>query len=248
MSNISNDNTTLPRTIRIDQKEVTFCHKVLHLDKDSDREPFVDNINEYLSYYSDILETPTIEISNKDQYLNFTNSNPDFNIDPNGYNLHNEQGWRYGEVGIWASNWTAWKNFLNTDKDYLIMMEDDLQVEDNFMDLLIKYLNELPQEWDIFYYYCPADQFNKYSQSFSTSEHTSVIYQDWSSACHVISKIGAEKLLSTSSTGINLPLDWHVFRQKNKFKAFTIKPEVEIGCRLTEIESTFQSKQSRQIL
>ena len=66
MSNISNDNTTLPRTIWIDQKEVTFCHKVLHLDKDSDREPFVDNINEYLSYYSDILDTPTIEISNKD--------------------------------------------------------------------------------------------------------------------------------------------------------------------------------------
>lgn len=227
---------------------MNFTHKVFHLNKDLSRQKFVDKINIYLSDYSEELQSPTIEISNNDQYLEFIKNNPDFNLNPIGYNLHNQQGWRYGEVGIWASNWTAWKNFLSTDKDLLILMEDDIGHDESFMEYLTKYIQEIPQDWEIFFYYCPADQFPKFNAQLSVSENTSVIYQDWSCACYIISRAGAEKLLKTSSEGISLPLDWHVFRQRNKFKAFTIKPNSKIGCYLNSTDSTFQSTQERKVL
>lgn len=225
-----------------------FTHKVFHIDSDSERDWLVKSINIYLSNYSIELDTPTIQIRSDEDLISFYSHNPDFNIDPSGYNLDDIQGWKYGELGIWASNYTAWKNFLKTDNDYLILMEDDITFNQDFFPLLEKYLNELPENWEFFSFFSPADQHHKYNDFISFSENTSFLYQDWSCLCYVLSKKGAEKVLSMMQTKINLPLDWFFYRQKEKFYGYSIKPKSQKGCTLASLESTFQGKHERKII
>lgn len=224
------------------------AHKVFHIESDLGRSEHVNKINDYLSEYSSELDTPTIKISNDKSYQKFCKSNPLFNVNPIGYNLDNEQGWRYGEIGIWASNWTAWHNFLNSDKDYLILMEDDIIYTDKFIELLDKYTDQLPDGWDIFHFFSPADQFHKYNSIHNLPDKdVCSAYQDWSCLCYVITKEGARKLIETSSE-IRLPLDWHMFRQTHLFNIYTVKPTSEFACDILKTESTFQTKQKRSII
>lgn len=225
-----------------------FVHKVFHLDGDESRDSAVRSINEYMSSYSKLLVTPTIRISNKEQYDAFLELNPNFVPDPYGYSLHGEQGWRFGEIGIWASNWTAWHNFLKSDADYLILMEDDITHNSGFMEIIINYMSELPEGWEVFHAFSPADQFGKYRESHDFgADDVCVAYQDWSCLCYIITKDAASKMIDKSNM-FNLPLDWYMFRQHHLFKTYTIKPSSEFPCTLLPTESTFQTKQKREII
>ena len=226
-----------------------FVHKVFHIDHYSERDTLVKSINIYLSNFSEELNTPTIEISSLDDLKSFYSHNQDFNIDPIGYNLHGQQGWKLGELGIWASNYTAWKNFLNTDADYLILMEDDIVFNENFFPLLNKYMSELPENWDYFSFFAPADQYHKFDPGLMQGENTSIAYQDWSCLCYVLTRSGAEKSLSImQNKKVNLPLDWFFYRQKEKFVIFSIQPNKVGGCTLASLESTFQNRHERKII
>lgn len=225
-----------------------FTHKVFHTDSDSERDWFVKNINIYLSKYSKELDTPTIQIRSAEDLASYYQHNKDFNIDPNGYSLHGQQGWKFGELGIWASNYTAWKNFLKTDSDYLILMEDDIVFNEDFFPLLEKYLAELPDSWDFFSFFSPEDQHHKYNIAKSYGENTAMLYQDWSCLCYVLTRKGAERFLLLMSSGVSLPLDWFFYRQTQKFYGYSVKPEARKGCTLAAIESTFQTKHERQII
>lgn len=225
-----------------------FSHKIFHIDGDKDRNNLVSKTNDYLDNYSTELNTPTIKISCKEEYADFVSKNLDFNVDPQGFSLNNEQGWKYGEIGIWASNRTSWKNFLNTDSDYLILMEDDIVISDKFIEVLNKSIEQAPDTFDIIHLFAPEDNYFRYNSFHDFgAEDLCYIYQDWSCLCYIISKRGAHKLLQTSTT-INLPLDWHMFRQKPLFEIFTLKPQSSIACSLFPTESTFQNTHKREIL
>jgi len=225
-----------------------FSHKVFHIEGNEERYSKVKSINDYLHSYSKLLITPTIKISSIEEYTEFLKNNPSFVPDPYGYSLHGEQGWRYGEIGIWASNWTAWRNFLESDSDYLILMEDDIVYSDGFMDMIINYMRQLPENWDAFHAFSPADQFGKYNHSHDIdADDVCRCYQDWSCLCYIITKAGAQKLIDNSNR-FNLPLDWYMFRQQHIFNTYTIKPSSEFPCTLLPTESTFQTKQKREII
>ena len=181
-------------------------------------------------------------------YIKFVEENPDFNVDPMGYNLDNKQGWRYGEVGIWASNWLAWKSFIESEYDYLILMEDDIVLYENFLPELERYMKQLPENFDAFHAFCPSDQNHKYDLSMDFSNEVCSSYQDWSAACYVVSRSGAQKMIYFASRGIKLPLDWFMFRQKNLLSVYTIKPEAKRICDILMIDSTFQTKEDRKII
>lgn len=227
---------------------MNIAYKLFHLPRDHDRNKLVENVHSILLKDIKILETDTIKISSYDDYVKFKEQNPEFNIDTNGYNLDNKQGWRYGEVGIWASNWLAWKNFIDSDYDYLILMEDDIVLYKNFLYKLNIYMNDLPETFDAFHVFCPADQVDKYQPSLDFSDKICSSYQDWSAACYILSKTGAKKMIEIANTGINLPLDWFMFRQKKLLEVFTIKPEIDRICDIVNIESTFQTKEDRKPL
>lgn len=229
---------------------MNFCHKVFHIDSNNERDNYTKSINLYLNNHSVELNTPTIKISNQEEYEYFIKENQDFNINPQGYNLDNLQGWKYGEVGIWASNFIALKSFIQSDNDYVILMEDDIIYDDQYMPLLKKYIKELPENWDMFSYFVPKDQKLKYVHEHHDIGKDNVCksYQDWSMLCYVVNKRSAKKILEIASLGIYLPLDWFFYRQTNIFNCYTVKPYVTIGCKLAPIESTFQKKQERKVL
>jgi GR25 family glycosyltransferase involved in LPS biosynthesis len=225
-----------------------FAYKLFHLPKDHSRNKLVETAHSSLLSQAKYFDAPTIKISSIKEYLDFYKENPDFNVDPLGYNLDNIQGWKFGEVGIWASNWKAWKLFIESDYDYLILLEDDIKIYDSFMELLSKYISELPEDWDAFHFFSPADQHYKYSSTMDVSENTCHAYQDWSCACYIVSKKGAQRMIDLSSRGIRLPLDWFMFRQQNLLKVYTVKPGAASGCITVEVESTFQEEQKREVL
>jgi len=227
---------------------MNIAYKIFHLPRDYDRNKLVENVHSNLLKNIKILDTDTIKISSYDEYVSFKNQNLDFNIDFNGYNLENRQGWRYGEVGIWASNWLAWKNFIDSDYDYLILMEDDIVLYENFLIELEKYMKQLPKGFDAFHAFCPADQNHKYNASLDVSDELCSSYQDWSAACYIVSRTGAQKMIHFASNGINLPLDWFMFRQKNLLEVFTLKPDAKRICDILPIQSTFQTKEDRKPL
>jgi GR25 family glycosyltransferase involved in LPS biosynthesis len=225
-----------------------FTHKVFHIEGNDNRSSLVKSINDYLYSYSKVLHTPTIKISNQEDYEIFIKDNPSFVPDKNGYSLHGEQGWRYGEIGIWASNWKAWHNFLKSDADYLILMEDDIVSSDGFMDILINYIGQLPENWDVFHAFSPADQFGKHTERNNFgADDVCIAYQDWSCLCYVINRAAAQKMID-NSYNFSLPLDWYMFRQQHIFNVYTVKPSSEFPCTLFPTESTFQKTQKREIL
>jgi GR25 family glycosyltransferase involved in LPS biosynthesis len=227
---------------------MNIAYKLFHLPRDHERNKLVENVHSNLLKSIKILDTDTIKISSYDEYTAFREQYPDFNIDPNGYNLDNKQGWRYGEVGIWASNWLAWKNFIESDYDYLILMEDDIVLYDDFLIYIKEYLKELPENFDAFHVFSPEDQNDKYNTGLDISENICSSYQDWSCACYIINKSGAKKMIQLASKGIYLPLDWFMFRQKHALSIYTIKPMVDKICIIINIQSTFQTKEDRKIL
>jgi GR25 family glycosyltransferase involved in LPS biosynthesis len=227
---------------------MSIAYKIFHLEKDTSRANLVKYAEEYLSQYYTKFDTETIQISNIDDYKDFISKYPNFKIDPQGYNLNNQQGWRWGEIGILASNWLAWNKFQESDFDVLMLMEDDIIIYDHFDNTLNNYISELPESWDIFHFYVPLDQYNKYNLGLDHGKHVCRAYQDWSCLCYLISKSGIKKLVDSFNDPVSLPLDWHMFRQMEKFNIYTIKPDAEYGCTLAEMNSTFQLTQDRNII
>lgn len=223
------------------------AYKMFHIHGNETREHNYEKVKEIFSDF-DQLETPTIRISDQDSLLKFVIDNPKFKFDPSGYSLHGEQGWRYGELGIWASNWTAWNKFSQSDYDYLVLMEDDLLCNYDLPETIIKYINECPDNFDALYIFSPKDQHYKYHEPQSVSENLSYAYQDWSCACYVIQKKTINYMIEVANKGFDLPLDWFMFRQQNIFNVFSTKPNVYTACTTEKIESTFQTTQKREII
>ena len=54
---------------------INSCYKVHHLEDNTERKQYVDNINNYLKKYSTELNSPTIKISNQEEMINFLKRN-----------------------------------------------------------------------------------------------------------------------------------------------------------------------------
>jgi GR25 family glycosyltransferase involved in LPS biosynthesis len=225
---------------------MNIAYKVFHTPGiQKERDESYNKINSYLSSKINILDTPTIKISSEKDYVDFLRNNPKFIINKDGYELAGESGWRFGEIGILASNWTAWCNFINSQYDYLILMEDDIKHNDFFYERLTGYILELPPDFDVFSAFVPRDQFAKHDVRLNISDgDISLSYQDWSSLCYVISKEGAKKLIN-DFYNVSLPLDWYIYRQTDKFNVYALKPTENPICDLIGVESTFQTKEGR---
>ena len=223
-----------------------FTHKIFHLDKDINRNHLYLSMNQYMNNYSQELDSPTISISNQEELNSFYASNPTIKFYNDGYEFNNEIGWRYGELGIWASNITAYKNFLKSDSDYLILMEDDIVYKDGFFSNLVDYLNQLPEDWDVFFYYAPQNKIP--SEIYSDDKDVCRAYQDWSCLCYVINRVTAKIVVDdVSNNQISLPIDYYFLKQ-NKYNCYTVKPNSKFYCEIADIESTFQTKQQRKVL
>ena len=184
------------------------------------------------------LGSPTMYLNTADKAEAFINQTPEFKV--NTVTDFCKPGETFppssGVVGVWASTYLAYKKFLESDKDVLIIFEDDIVVSKNFKTIAEIYMGELMPVWDFFSFFVPDDSLFAYSESEHDlgEEHICKSYQQWSCAGYAVSRRGAEKAVAdVESKGINCPIDWYIFnfrmkQEENqiKFNTFTVKPEI----------------------
>jgi len=223
------------------------AYKMFHIEGNESRKKNVDLANKVFREI-DYFDTPTYKISNDIDLIQFTRNNKSFYFDSEGYNLDNKQGWKYGELGIWSSNWSAWNKFAESDYDYLVLMEDDLVCQEGLAQVIINYIQETPDNFDALFMFVPEDQMHKYTPRRDVSTNITGAYQDWSCACYVINKKTIRDMIDVANGGFSLPIDWFMFRQQNIFNLYSVKPGSYQACKIENIESTFQTKQEREII
>lgn len=196
-----------------------------------------DNILKRMSFLPR-LNSPTQYLNTAEKVQDFVKDNPDFKV--NTVQDYAQPGETFppsaGVVGVWASNWLAYKNFLNTDKEVLFIFEDDVSISANFQSVSFWYMQELLPTWDFFSLFVPDDSLFAYNEVEHNiyEEHVCKSYQQWSCAGYAVSRRGAEKALNDVATrGITAPVDWYVFNFRMKqeadqmrFATYTLKPNV----------------------
>jgi len=235
------------------------CFLVLNTPLESKaRDRCATDIRNYMLKHLDELQSPTIRISDSEGVKNFLIANPEFKLDYAGWDPFflgkydkskaKAQGWLYGAIGVWASNFYGWKNFLKTEYDYLLIFENDILLDTNFFEIFNEYVHELPEDWDVFHQYVPDTTYKQKTRNSPISKNISISYQTWSNAVYAISKKGAKKMLVDVQKGIYLPLDWQWFKQRDQYKTYTVAPKSPMGCKLANILSSYQHKDAFQNL
>lgn len=141
-----------------------------------------------------------------------------------------------GLVGIWASNYVAYKSFLETDKDILFIFEDDALISPNFSYIVEQQVAKLPEGWDVFPIFVPSDCLGWYNSDYDIPGNDDICrtYQDWSCASYAISRAGAKKAVDdVEAHGITEPIDWYLFNagfhgrtRHVYFNTYSVKPNV----------------------
>jgi hypothetical protein len=212
------------------------CFEVFHIDTGNNlRNKSYDGILKGVSFLPR-LGSSTMYLNTIDKVENFVNLQPDFKV--NTVTDYCKPGETFppsaGVVGVWASNYKAYKRFLESDYDTLIIFEDDILLSKNFKTVLETYMKELPGDWDFFSFFVPDDSlfaFNE-DQHGIGAENVCISYQQWSCAGYMVSREGARKAVKdVESRGINCPVDWYIFNFRMKqeespmcFNTYTLKP------------------------
>lgn len=182
------------------------------------------------------LDSPTIYLNTAPKAEKFLRTYPDFKI--NTVHDYAQPGETFppssGVIGVWASNYLAYKNFLETDKDMLFIFEDDVVLSTNFRPVIEQYLQELPADWDFFSFFVPDDSLFAYNKEWHEygAQNLCRSYQQWSCAGYIASRQGAEKAIAdVESRGATAPIDWYIFNFRMKqepdqmrFNTYTVKP------------------------
>jgi GR25 family glycosyltransferase involved in LPS biosynthesis len=185
-------------------------------------------------------DTPTIMMRNTDDISSFY-KDAQIKIDPKGWL---GEGWKPGELGIWASNYTAWVNFAKSKHDHIILMEDDIQLAKDFSAKLYKYIDELPEDWDVFTVYIPETGNVRYKKGAKDlqigKENVCKVYQSWSCLCYVVSKSGAKKMIEDVKAPVSRPIDHYLFYH-DFLNVYAIKYDKPNICNIYRTDSTVQT-------
>jgi hypothetical protein len=214
------------------------CFEVFHTDTGNElRNKSYEGILKSMSFLPR-LGSETMYLNTAEKAEAFINQTPEFKV--NTVTDFCKPGETFppssGVVGVWASTYLAYKKFLESDKNVLLIFEDDIILSKNFKTVADMYMNQLIPLWDFFSFFVPDDSLFAYNESEHDlgEEHICRSYQQWSCAGYAVSRRGAEKAIAdVKSRGINCPVDWYIFnfrmkQEKNqmKFNTFTVKPQV----------------------
>lgn len=218
------------------------CFKIFHDEQNINipvRKKLVRRAKEQLLENFEEIDTPTIVMKNTNDVKEFYKKSK-LKIYPKGFE---DNGWKPGELGIWASNYTAWNNFYNSKYDHLMLMEDDIQLSSNFNKMIYKYVDDLPDDWDVFTVYIPRTGNVRYKSNYKDlmvgKENICKVYQSWSCLCYIVSKSGAEKIIKDVKNPVSRPIDHYLFYH-NKLNVYSIKMEKGNICEIYKTESTVQ--------
>lgn len=203
-------------------------YKILHIDHMSERNKTVKKNSLLMKMFDvDELECSVQDLSTFEKMNNFISSNEGFDVQ---YHNKFENPFPHvsGVIGVWASNWVAWKKFIETDADFLIILEDDVVLKVNAIETINKIVANMPEEWDVFSFFIPNDMENFYSEYHHNIEHPLVCkpYQGWSCGGYIINRNGAIKAIEyLKSNKIDTPIDYFMFLEThNVLKVYNPMP------------------------
>jgi GR25 family glycosyltransferase involved in LPS biosynthesis len=139
-------------------------------------------------------------------------------------------GWdepKVGEFGNFASHYLAWKYLAESNLESLLVFEDDVLIELNFIEKYNLAMDNVPDDYDVLSIFVHPNQYDRFDKTDEISYYIAKGYQDWSTLCYVISKQGAKKLTEhVKQYGMTRPTDWFIFRggHENLFNVYTLPP------------------------
>jgi GR25 family glycosyltransferase involved in LPS biosynthesis len=151
-------------------------------------------------------------------------------------------GYKPGELGNFASHYSAWVYVIKNNLNSLLVFEDDVKVYDNFIDYYNIIMNNVPSDYDVMSIYVDKNQYPRYKSDDYINDYISKGYQDWSTLCYVISRQGAEKLVKyVNEIGMDHPTDWFIFRKGHSgiFNVYTVPPTFPT---IMEIDKRYESQ------
>lgn len=137
-----------------------------------------------------------------------------------------------GAIGLYLSNYFAWKKFVNSEYDYAIVFEDDAIVKNNFLNVLnltVDFLLNLKESGSIVSFFSHKSQSTNYIKEnhYIGSDLICKGYAFYASPAYLIDKAAARTLIKDSTkNGIQYPLDIYLFNYATKInKVFGIMPK-----------------------
>jgi GR25 family glycosyltransferase involved in LPS biosynthesis len=122
-------------------------------------------------------------------------------------------------------------------------MEDHIQLSKDFSTKLHEYIDELPEDWDVFTVYVPPTGNIRYKKDGAHldigKKNVCKVYQSWSCLCYVVSKSGAKKLIEMVKTPVSRPIDHYLFYNE-ELNVYAIKYNRANICNIYSTTSTVQ--------
>ena len=203
------------------QKTIRFKMVVINLDKRPDRwEKFIKNdvglnYERFSAIDGSVLETTP-------QLLRI--------FDGNDYNM------RVGMVGCAMSHVKLYTDLINSDFDFFVIFEDDVELVPNFKNKLVHVLNTTPVEWDLIYlghHLLPdkraPENYDKENLPIveKWSRQKSLANSMGGTGGYVISKEGAKKLLDfIDRTGMTNCIDTMQQKSADNLNVYYCKPHL----------------------
>ncbi len=198
------------------------CYTIFHIgnEKTTYRIPYVRNIKKTIGKDIQYLNTKTYYIFNQESFEEYNSLMGSFNITGK---------LKFGEIGCIASNYNAWKTFLETDHDLLLVIEDDAIIQEDFLLNFKDVIDTLPKDFDLISLYVAPGKHFKYDpkKHDKTFEKICDCYQNQATLSYTISRKGAEKFIKLVDNGIKEPLDLFLYNKSNGTNIYALKPKFD---------------------
>jgi GR25 family glycosyltransferase involved in LPS biosynthesis len=197
----------------IDNREINY--HIIHIDET--RRSNRDRVDEVLM--SNKLEIPSLDARTEEARAKFFEDNPEFKLSWDEF--------KNGEIGNFGSHYLAWKFLAESDLENILIFEDDILIENDFIKKYNIAIDNVPADYDVLSIFVHPNQYDRFDKTQEISYYIAKGYQDWSTLCYVVSKSGAKKLINyLKEHGMSRPTDWFIFRGGNEgaFNVYTLPP------------------------
>ena len=166
-------------------------------------------------------------------------------------------------IGCGLSHILAWREFLKTDKDHIIIFEDDVILEPNFDELYTKAMENIPRDFDILYlgcFGCHSDSnfFTVIGDKLQLSSDNMKILNQYiktpkialGAHAYVISRKGAETLITQLDKKLYFHIDYCLQRlaKAKKIKTYVTTPRIAYQTSTDSIELSSNANNSHPLL
>uniref|UniRef100_A0A6C0CZS7 Glycosyl transferase family 25 domain-containing protein n=1 Tax=viral metagenome TaxID=1070528 RepID=A0A6C0CZS7_9ZZZZ len=166
-------------------------------------------------------------------------------------------------IGCGLSHILAWREFLKTDKEHIIIFEDDVILEPNFDELYTKAIENVPRDFDILYlgcFGCHSDRnfFTTIGDKLQLSTGPMQTVNQYiktpnialGAHAYVISRRGAETLIRLLDKKLYFHIDYCLQRlaKAEKIKTYVTTPRIAYQTSTDRVELSSNANNSHPLL